>query len=228
MSNLRKIGTRESAKGSSISTSQVLTEPLPNGVFFNSPDPRLTIGARIPIPFQEDSSISYTGESIFGRRKTKLLTMVPRPDCKEKHNFCHYCNVFISNVGKHVSTAKCQAAQERFLTLPQLTNTRAFRMNLITPMESDDEVPPPNFPPQAIEWVENLNLMSQLTRRGLLVDFGTSDFLLSNANIPIKLRECCFIQTRTGSFLEALLLSVSNYSPYSTVNVNHFFLLNTV
>jgi hypothetical protein len=52
MSNLRTMGTRESSKGTSIATSQTLKEPLPYKVLLSYPDPRLTIGARIPIPFQ--------------------------------------------------------------------------------------------------------------------------------------------------------------------------------
>jgi len=91
---------------------------------------------------------------------------------------------------------------------PQLTNIRAFRKNATFPIVLDDEVPPLNFPP-AIEWAENFLLLSQLARMGLIVDFGTSDFLLCAANIPAELRECCALQTRSGTFLEALLLSVS-------------------
>jgi len=92
---------------------------------------------------------------------------------------------------------------------PQLTNLRAFRKGATSLIVLDDEVPPPNFPPPAIEWSENFLLLSQLVRMGLVVDFGTSDFLLSTANIPAELRDCCALQTRSGTFLEALLLSVS-------------------
>jgi len=206
---MRTISTRESFKGTSISTSQTLTEPLPNEVLLKFPDPKLTIGARIPIPYTKESVLPYAGENIFGRREKRLRTMSPPSISKEGSYFCYYCNVVVTHMKKHASTVKCRETQEKFLTLPQLTNIRAFRRNVISPIDSEEDVPPPNFPQPAIEWVENFDLMSQLVRMGLVVDFGTSDFLLSAANIPTELRECCALQTRTGTFLEALLLSVS-------------------
>ena len=203
------MGTRESSKGTFIATSQILEEPLPYKVLLSYPDPRLTIGARIPIPFQEDVILPYSGENIFGRRKRRLTTVSPPLIPQRGNYFCYYCNLEVKHMAKHVSTVKCREKQEKFLTFPQLTNIRAFRKVATSPIVLDDEVPPLNFPPPAIEWAENFLLMSQLARMGLMVDFGTSDFLLCAANIPAELRECCALQTRSGTFLEALLLSVS-------------------
>jgi len=209
ISIMRTISTRESFKGTSISTSQTLIEPLPNEVLLKFPDPKLTIGARIPIPFRTEPSLPYAGENIFGRRKKRLRTMSPPSICKEGTYFCYYCNVEVTHMKKHASTVKCRKAREEFLILPQLTNLRAFRRVVISPRDSEEDVPPQNFPPQAIEWVENFDLMSQLARMGLGVDFGASDFLLSAATIPTELRDYCALQTRSGTFLEAVLLSVS-------------------
>jgi len=203
------MGTRESSKGTSIATSQTHKDPLPYKVLLSYPDPRLTIGTRIPIPFQEESILPYSGENIFGRRKKKLTTVSPPLIPQRGSFFCYYCNVQVKHMAKHVSTVKCRTRQEKFLTFPQLTNLRAFRKGATSLIVLDDEVPPPNFPPPAIEWSENFLLLSQLVRMGLVVDFGTSDFLLSTANIPAELRDCCALQTRSGTFLEALLLSVS-------------------
>jgi len=203
------MGTRESSKGTLIATSQTLEEPLPYKVLLSYPDPRLTIGARIPIPFQEDVILPYSGENIFGRRKKRLTDVSPPSISQRSKYFCYYCNLEVKHMAKHVLTIKCRENQEKFLTLPQLTNIRAFRKVATSPIVLDDEVPPLNFPPPAIEWAENFLLMSQLARMELMVDFGTSDFLLCAANIPAELRECCALQTRSGTFLEALLLSVS-------------------
>ena len=203
------MGTRESSKGTFIATSQTLEEPLPYKVLLSYPDPRLTIGARIPIPFQEDVILPYSGENIFGRRKRRLTTVSPPLIPQRGNYFCYYCNLEVKHMAKHVLTVKCREKQEKFLTFPQLTNIRAFRKVATSPIVLDDEVPPLTFPPPAIEWAENFSLLSQLARMGLMVDFGTSDFLLCAANIPAELRECCALQTRSGTFLEALLLSVS-------------------
>jgi len=209
MSDLRTMGTRESSKGTSIATSQTLKDPLPYKVLLSYPDPRLTIGARIPIPYQVESILPYSGENVFGRKKRRLTTVSPPLIPQRGSFFCYYCNVQVKHMAKHVSTVKCRERLEKFLTLPQLTNIRAFWKDATSPIVLDDEVPPPNFSPLAIEWAENFLLISQLARMGLVVDFGTSDFLLSAANIPAELRECCALQTRSGTFLEALLLSVS-------------------
>ena len=203
------MGTRESSKGTSIATSQTFNEPLPYKVLLSYPDPRLTIGARIPIPFQEDSILPYSGENIFGRKKRRLTTVSPPLIPQRGNYFCYYCNLEVKHMAKHVLTVKCREKQEKFLTFPQLTNIRAFRKVATSPIVLDDEVPPLNFPPPAIEWAENFLLLSQLARMGLMVDFGASEFLLCAANIPAELRECCALQTRSGTFLEALLLSVS-------------------
>jgi len=182
---------------------------MSNRDLLNFPDPRLTIGARIPIPFQTDPDIPYVGESIFGRRKEALTTKSPPPNCKDKPKFCYYCNCFIAHMNKHMNTSKCLAAQKRFLVFPQLTNVRAFREDSHYLMIPDDGEPPSGFPTQGIEMVESFVLMSQLTLRGLPVDFGISDFLLCNPRIPNEFRECCALRSRTGSLLEALLSSVS-------------------
>ena len=138
------------------------------------------------------------------------MTTVSPPLIPQRGNyFCYYCNLEVKHMAKHVLTVKCREKQEKFLTFPQLTNIRAFRKVATSPIVLDDEVPPLNFPPPAIEWAENFLLLSQLARMGLMVDFGTSDFLLCAANIPAELRECCALHTRSGTFLEALLLSVS-------------------
>ena len=145
MSILRTIVTRESSKGTSISTSQTRIDPLPNEILLSFPDPKLTIGTRIPIPFQKESILPYAGENIFGRRKKRLITMSPPLICKEGTYFCYYCKVVVTHTKKHMSTVKCREVQEKFLALPQLTNIRAFRRNVISPIDSEEDVPPFHF-----------------------------------------------------------------------------------
>jgi hypothetical protein len=141
MSNLRTMGTRESSKGTSIATSQTHKDPLPYKVLLSYPDPRLTIGARIPIPFQEDSILPYSGENIFGRKKRRLTTVSPPLIPQRGSFFCYYCNVQVKHMAKHVSTVKCRARQKKFLTFHQLTNLRAFRKDATSLIVLDDEVP---------------------------------------------------------------------------------------
>ena len=211
MSVVRTIGTRESAKGASISTSQSLKSPLSNEVLLSFPDPRLTIGAMIPIPFEENRLIPYVGDNTFGRRKRRLCDVVLLPDERSNKLWCPYCNCASDRSLKHRRTVKCQASQKLSRVLPKLTNVRSFFLEQNCLIER--EVPglsPFVLSPPVSEWVERFDVMSQIAIKGLPVDFGFSDFLLTDTRIPQDFHDYCALQTRTGSYLEALLLSVSS------------------
>ena len=211
MSLLRTMSTRELEKVTSIVTSQNHPEPLSHEILLSIPDLRLNIGSQIPIPFEKDPLIPYVGDNTFGRKRERYHDVMTPSNEGVKPFWCAYCGCTTVKPAKHSKTHKCQKAQRRSIILPHLTNVRT---NLIEQNHLvGSEIPDTNslvLPPLITDWVECFDVMSQLAIKGLPIDFGLSDFLMNNKRIPSELNDYCALQTRTGSYLEALLLSVSS------------------
>ena len=207
------MNTRELEKGTSIVTALDQRSPLSYDELLTFPDLRLKIGSRIPIPFEMDPLISYGSDNTFGRKKQRYCDILLPPDGETRPCWCEYCSCPAMKLTKHSKTNKCQTAQRKLIVLPRLTNVRTnlLDQNRLIGDEFDATVLS-NLPPSAIEWMECFDVMSQLAVKGLPIDFGLSDFLLTNTSVPLELKGYCALQTRTGSFLEGLLLSVSGWS----------------
>ena len=204
------MNTRELERGISIVTSLDLRLPLSHDNLLTIPDLRLNIGSHIPIPFEMDPLIPYGRDNTFGRKRQRFCDVPISPNGKSKPYWCEYCGCIASKPSKHSKTQKCQCAQRKSIVLPRLTNVRTILLaqnNLVgEELEGSQFL---NLPIPVTEWIECFDVMSQLAAKGLPIDFGLSDFLLNNAKVPCELNGYCALQTRTGSYLEALLLSVS-------------------
>ena len=185
MSSLRTMNTREIEKGSSIITSQDHQLPLSHKRLLTIPDLRLYIGSKIPIPFERDPLISYVGDNTFGRKRQGFHDIPISPNEEVKPFWCSYCKGSNAKLTKHFKTLKCQQAQRKSIVLPQLANVRTFLSEQYCLIE--EEMPDPNplvLPSPVTELVERFDVMSQLAVKGLPIDFGLSDFLMTNTKIP--------------------------------------------
>ena len=210
MSLPRTMNTRELERGISIVTGLEQHSPLSHDNLLTIPDIRLRIGSHVPIPFEMDPLVPYSGDNTFGRKKQRFCDTPISSDERAKAFWCEYCAHFAAKLLSHTKSHRCQFAQRKSTILPRLTNVRTILLPQNNLIEGDSEGSQLlSLPIPITGWIECFDVMSQLAVKGLPIDFGLSDFLLNSAKVPCELNGYCALQTRTGSYLEALLLSVS-------------------
>ena len=210
MSFPRTMNTRELEKGISIVTGREQHSPLSYDHLLSIPDLRLKIGSYVPNPFEVNPLIPYSGDNTFGRKKQRFCDTSISSDERARAFWCEYCGRLVAKLSSHLKTLRCQFAQRKSIILPRLTNVRSILLplnNLIADELEGSHLL--NLPNPITGWIDCFDVMSELAAKGLPIDFGLSDFLLNSAKVPCELNGYCALQSRTGSFLEALLLSVS-------------------
>ena len=111
MSLPRTMNTRELEKGASVVTPSAYKSLLSYHDLLTFPDPRLTIGSQVPIPFVMDQLIPYVGDNTFGRKRQRSQNIMVSPEEVADPFKCEYCNCIITNYLEHSKTNKCQLAQ---------------------------------------------------------------------------------------------------------------------
>ena len=183
-----------------------------------APDPRLVIGAHIPIPYQYDVNIPYPEVNIFQEDGKGEVDQLARWCGFGDESFCFYCEKSFKKLNDHLKSEGCKKVQGEFKRLPSLLNSRSCL---------DPSVLGMGFPvtqegweigsaQNDNDWGVQLGRLKGVTKYGFQVHFSFSDILNSYPVIRASehpLSNHFVLQSCTGTFLEAILLLVSYYNP---------------